>query len=115
MLFRSPEPGADNSKAIYPRKRGRVHCSTWEVVSDYFIYSAAYLRLKNLTIGYTLPIKSKALEKVRLYFSGENLLYFSPLTKVTEYIDPEVATSSVADDVTYPFSKTFSFGVDITF
>jgi hypothetical protein len=55
------------------------------------------------------------LEKVRLYFSGENLLYFSPLTKVTEYIDPEVATSSVADDVTYPFSKTFSFGVDITF
>lgn len=111
----SDSPEADNSRAIYPRKRGRVYCNTWEVVSDYFLYSAAYLRLKNLTIGYTLPIKSKVLEKARIYFSGENLFYFSPLRKVTKYIDPEVATSSVADDVTYPFSRTFSFGVDITF
>ena len=111
----SPDPGADNSNAIYPRKRGRVHCNTWEVVSDYFIYSAAYLRLKNLTVGYTLPLKSRVFEKVRFYFSGENLFYLSPLRNVTKYIDPEVATTSVSDDVTYPYSRTYSFGIDITF
>ena len=111
----SDEPGADNSKAIFPRKRGRIATTGNLVTSDFYLQNAAYLRLKNLTVGYTLPIKSKVLEKVRFYFSGENLCYFSPLRKATKYIDPEVATTSVSEDCTYPYSKTFSFGVDITF
>ncbi|MBR6002567.1 MAG: TonB-dependent receptor [Bacteroidales bacterium] len=111
----SDEPGADNSKAIFPRKRGRIATTSNLVTSDFYLQNAAYLRLKNLTVGYTLPIKSKVLEKVRFYFSGENLCYFSPLRKATKYIDPEVATTSVSEDCTYPYSKTFSFGVDITF
>ena len=111
----SSEPGADNSNVIYPRKRGRVATSGNLVTSDYWLQNAAYLRLKNLTVGYTLPIKSRVLEKARIYFSGENLFYLSPLKKVTKYIDPEVATTSISEDCTYPYSKTFSFGVDITF
>ena len=60
-------------------------------------------------------IKSKVLEKARVYFSGENLFYLSPLKKATKYVDPEVATTSISDDCTYPYSKTFSIGIDVTF
>ena len=107
--------GEDNSKAIYPRQRGLISNKTNLVTSDYYLQSAAYLRLKNLTVGYTLPFKTKIIEKARIYFSGENLFYLSPLTKATKYVDPEVATTGVSDDITYPYSKTFSLGVDITF
>ncbi len=112
----SAEPGADNSKAFFPRQRGLIAGSSNLVTSDYWLQNAAYLRLKNLTIGYTLPLpKNKVLEKARIYFSGENLFYWSPLKKVTKYVDPEVATNSATRDIMYPYSKTFSFGVDITF
>ena len=111
----SAEPDADNSQIVYPRQRGRICASGNIVTSDFYLQNAAYLRLKNLTVGYTLPFKSKTIERARIYFSGENLCYFSPLKKVTKYIDPEVATTSVTEDCTYPYSKTFSFGVDITF
>ena len=111
----SAEPGADNSNAIYPRQRGRIATTSNLVTSDFYLQSAAYLRLKNLTVGYTLPLKGKVIEKARIYLSGENLFYLSPLKKATKYIDPEVATTSVTEDLTYPYSKTFSVGVDITF
>ena len=111
----SAEPGADNSHIIYPRQRGRIATSAHLKTSDFYLQNAAYLRLKNLTVGYTLPIKSKAIDRARIYFSGENLFYLSPLRRATKYIDPEVATTSVSEDLTYPYSKTFSFGVDITF
>ena len=111
----SAEEGADNSKIVFPRQRGRIATSSHLKTSDFYLQNAAYLRLKNLTVGYTLPIKSKAIDKARIYFSGENLFYLSPLRRATKYIDPEVATTSVSEDLTYPYSKTFSFGVDITF
>jgi TonB-linked SusC/RagA family outer membrane protein len=111
----SPEEGADNSNAIYPRMRGRIATTSNLVTSDFYLQNAAYLRLKNLTMGYTLPLKTKAIERARIYFSGENLFYLSPLTKATKYIDPEVATTSISEDCTYPYSKTFSIGIDITF
>ena len=111
----SPEEGADNSRIVFPRQRGRIATSSHLKTSDFYLQNAAYLRLKNLTVGYTLPIKSKAIDRARIYFSGENLFYLSPLRRATKYIDPEVATTSVSEDLTYPYSKTFSFGVDITF
>lgn len=110
----SEEEGADNSKALFPRRRGRM-CSSALQTSDYFMQNAAYIRLKNLTIGYTLPLKTKAVERIRFYFSGENLWYWSPMKKWTDVVDPEIATSSAYGDCSYPYSKTFSFGVNITF
>ena len=111
----SEEEGADNSNALYPRRRGRMAASSYLVTSDYWLQDASYIRLKNLTVGYTLPLKTKAVEKVRFYFTGENLAYWSPMKKWTTVVDPEVATTSAYGDCLYPYAKTFSFGVDITF
>ncbi len=111
----SDEDGADNSDALFPRRRGRLTSSSYLVTSDYWLQDASYIRLKNLTVGYTLPLKSKAFERVRFYFSGENLWYWSPMKKWTDVVDPEIATTKAAGDCMYPYSRTFSFGVDITF
>lgn len=111
----SSEEGADNSKALFPRRRGRIAQSSNLVTSDYWLQDASYIRLKNLTVGYSLPLKTKAIEKVRFYLSGENLWYWSPMKKWCNTIDPEVATTKSADDCMYPYPRTFSFGVDITF
>lgn len=111
----STAEGADNSKAYFPRRRSRGLDSTGLVTSDRYLQNAAYLRLKNLTIGYTLPIRSKAIEKARIYFSGENLFYLSPMKKYTKTVDPEVATTDATYGTMYPYSKTFTMGIDITF
>lgn len=78
-------------------------------MSTFWKHNAAYLRLKNFQIGYTLPKKwtSKiTMERVRFYFSGNNLF---TITKFP-YVDPEGSS----DGAYYPQLKTFSFGVDIT-
>lgn len=111
----SDEEGADNSNALFPRRRGRMAASSYISTNDYWIQDASYIRLKNLTVGYTLPLKTKAVEKVRVYFSGENLWYWSPMKEWTDVVDPEVATSSAYGDCSYPYSKIFSFGVNVTF
>lgn len=110
----SSEEGADNSNAYFPRRRSKYTDSSI-INTDLYLQNAAYLRLKNLTLGYTLPFKGKDIQRARIYFSGENLWYWSPLKKHTQYIDPEVATSSAYNSCIYPYSRTFTFGVDITF
>jgi len=89
------------------------------VANDRYLQNVAYLRLKNITVGYTLPCLKKYLEQIRIYFSGENLAYWSPMKKHNKYIDPEAAVSgsSYKDNSgeVYNFSKVFTFGIDITF
>jgi hypothetical protein len=69
-------------------------------VSSRFVEDGSYTRLKNLTLGYTLPadIISKAIAKVRIYVSAQNLI---TLTKYSG-LDPEVGANTVVQaDVTY--------------
>ena len=89
-------------------------------VNDRYLQNIRYLRLKNLTVGYTLPValtKKIGVEQARIYFSGENLCYWSPLKKHTRYIDPEAAIdrSDAYNNAYYPWQKTFMFGIDVTF
>ncbi|WP_029906830.1 TonB-dependent receptor [Prevotella sp. 10(H)] len=74
-------------------------------------HSAAYARLKNIQVGYTLPknIVSKVnLEKVRFYFSGEDVF---EIMNLPDGWDPEDGGSYNG----YPFTRNFSFGVNIVF
>jgi hypothetical protein len=80
-----------------------------------YLQNLAYCRLKNLTVGYTLPAsltKKAFIDRVRFYFSGDNLATWTKLR--SDYIDPEQFASD-GDARVYPFAKTFSFGVDVTF
>ncbi|TZF85048.1 TonB-dependent receptor [Pedobacter sp. BS3] len=96
-------------------------------VNDYYLTNVGYLRVKNLTVGYTLPQKLTQkvnIQKLRIYFSGENILTWR-FGNLTKYIDPEQAGSGISysdpnkatsiDRVeNYPMGKTFSLGVNLT-
>jgi TonB-linked SusC/RagA family outer membrane protein len=79
--------------------------------SDFYVHNAAYLRIKTLQIGYTIPSKiSKiaGLSKTRIYFSGNNLFTFHHMPKGW---DPE---QSMGYSNNYPIVGTKVFGLDIT-
>ena len=83
-------------------------------VQSRYMQNAAYMRLKNLQLGYTLPAtwtKKAGISKCRLFVSGENLLTFTSLFDV---FDPETCTGGVGGNV-YPLSSTWSFGLSLTF
>lgn len=123
----------ENPNAYFPRPR--VYSSTGgelAPVNSRYLQNVRYLRFKNLTVGYTLPQKwTRAIhvDKIRFYFSGENLAYWSPIKKHTKFLDPESAyrrvtektttgmytNSDAKDAVAYPWQKTIMFGIDITF
>jgi hypothetical protein len=76
------------------------------------------MRLKNLTIGYTVPAKISnrvSIEKIRVYFSGQNLF---EIKKTDIPIDPEITSGSPSFGAFYgrtmPFTRTLSFGVQIS-
>jgi len=79
-------------------------------VSSRFIESGAYLRLKNIQIGYTIPknlTKQVNINRCRVYLSASNLLTF---TNYTGY-DPEVGNG--VDYGNYPQSRTMMFGLNL--
>ena len=84
-------------------------------VTDRYLQDAAYIRLKNLQIGYTIPkdISEKALiSKARIYFSGENLLTATDLM----FFDPEAFRGNITHIGTqYPLSRVYSVGLNINF
>lgn len=106
----------DNKDAYFPRWRGYEALGSQNQLgsnNDRYLQNISYLRLKNLTIGYTLPVFKKYIQELRVYFSGENLCYWSPFKKYCKSIDPETA-ASIKTGVNYGFAKTFTFGVNIT-
>ena len=104
-------PGSDSDKNNYGNGNG----------SDLFLLDGKYLRLKNLSIGYTLPqtwTKQVGIQKARLYVNGQNLLTFSN----NSFIDPEssefdsrMSTSGANSGRSYPTLRYFGFGVDVEF
>jgi hypothetical protein len=83
--------------------------------TDRYLQNAAYCRLKNLTLSYTLPdawVKKLALQKVQVFFSGENLLTF---TKLKGMFDPEAIftsnTYTSEGGKNYPMNKVLSVGL----
>lgn len=87
--------------------------------NDRYLQNVAYLRFKNFTLGYTIPFKSKSINKARVYASGENLWYWSPLKRYCTTIDPELAVSTTTyksgTGSGYQMPRTFSVGLDLTF
>ena len=79
-----------------------------------YLQNAAYIRLKNLQIGYTLPksvVSKIGIQDLRIYFSGENLWTGTSLVK---QFDPETISSGVGG-IGYPLSRTLSCGLNVSF
>lgn len=120
-----------NPGAYWPRFRSyiaEVSKGPLAQANDKYLQSAAYLRLKNVTVSYTFPIALThkiGIERLMLYVSGENLLTFTPLHKYAKNFDPEVIgagdpdgwnpVGSAGDGYSYPMMKSVSFGVNVSF
>lgn len=120
----------EDPNAYWPRLRTYIANSRSKpmgVNNDRFLQNAAYIRLKSLSLDYTLPKKllsNTVFSNIRFYLTGENLWTASGLTKHTTNFDPEVilsgdqdvrSTSDEQDGYSYPMLKNYTVGVNITF
>ena len=100
----------ENPNALLPRLyAGTKHNYQY---SSHWLQNAAYIRLKNLQVGYTLNpewTRKVKIEKLRVYFNGENMFEFS---KMFRYFDPEL--NKVAGYM-YPIMRNYSLGVNVVF
>lgn len=100
----------NNPGAKYPRILNKNDGDHNYQQSDYWMINAGYFRMKNLQIGYTIPheiLRSAGFDRIRLYFSTNNLFTISDFVPG---MDPESAKS-----VSYPFARTYSFGLNVQF
>ena len=112
MLGRWTGEGTSNK---YPILRAGDN-TNWQV-SDIYICDGSYLRLKNISLGYTLPqqlTRQFRVERLRFFVMGENLITW------TKYwgFDPEISsggTSLGIDKGIYPQARTYTIGVNLTF
>ncbi|MCH3994896.1 MAG: TonB-dependent receptor [Prevotella sp.] len=98
-----------NTDAYLPRT---AYSDKNELCQTKYLQNAAYIRLKNLQFGYTLPqilTRKWGIEKLRIYFSGENLWTGTSLAK---QFDPETIGTYYGNG--YPLSSTFAFGLSLT-
>lgn len=98
----------DNRDAYFPRlylnQNGRN-----QYTSTRYLLNRSYVRLKNLTVGYTIPAnitRVAGIQKCRIFLQGENLVTFSSMKK---YGDPETPGKT-----TYPIQKKYSIGINLT-
>lgn len=114
----------ENPDAYFPRLRAYEALSTDRslgAVQTRYLQSAAYLRLKSLTLGYRLPesLTSKIdLSSVQVFFAGQNLFEW---TKLSEAFDPEGINDEVDSSrdngagFVYPLQRTYTLGLEVNF
>lgn len=123
-----------NRGAYWPRLVGYSASNAGNILSQpntRYLQDASYIRLKNLTVDYTFPkelVGKIGLQSLKVYFSGENLLTFSPLKKHAPNYDPEgiyagdadygtgkMGTDNFGDGDGYPVMRSFTLGLTLTF
>ena len=116
----------ENTNAWYPRltetnQPGQYSAASFNFLCQTrYLLDMSYLRLKNITVGYSLPdkvLKKMHFEKFRVYFSAENVCEIDNLGNLP--IDPETATSAGDGGAMgwgriYPFTRNISCGLQIS-
>ncbi|WP_316786342.1 TonB-dependent receptor [Pedobacter frigiditerrae] len=121
----------ENTNAYFPRTMSRAASSntnrTLGVAQTKYLQNVAYIRMKNIQVGYNLPAKWVSKFKAssaRIYFSGENLFTYTPLYKITKTLDVENTVpadqgfnsgATNGDGYNYPLLKSYSLGLSLTF
>jgi TonB-linked SusC/RagA family outer membrane protein len=117
-----------NPNGYFPRLRGYVALNANQeltVTQSKYLQNAGYIRLKNLSFGYSLPasvIGKTGISSAKIYFTGQNLWVWSPMFKYIKTMDPEVIdgsdpelTTGAGNGMDYPMLKSYTIGVNITF
>lgn len=111
VKYRWTEDNPDNAK--YPRMYFDDFGGSKNTrKNSYFLKDASYLRLKNLTIGYTIPVeltRKMLVERIRIFFSGDNL------ATITNYPELDPEREEDGRFVAYPQNKICSFGINVQF
>ena len=99
---------ADNPNAYFarPYEGGTFNYNP----SDRWVQNGAYIRLKDIQLGYTIPVAKKVIRQLRLYIAGTDVWEYSKTLKI---FDPEVGNAK--NSQYYPFFRTWSMGVNLTF
>ena len=100
-----------NRNATLPR----FNKNTASVFSNQYLYNNSYLRLRNVTLGYSIPRKvldKVNMDQVRVYVQGDNLLTFGSAVK--RGTDPEQSIDGTTNN-RFPTTKNVTFGVQVTF
>jgi hypothetical protein len=119
----------DNPNAYFPRYRGYVSqngAGELTQTQTRYLQNVAYIRLKNIQLGYTLPaafVSKAKLTAARVYLSGENLWSWSPLYRITRDLDVEnigasdalLTSSNSGNGNNYPILKSVTLGLSATF
>lgn len=117
----------ENQDAFYPRPMVYSQAMSGNYqINDRYLLNMAYMRLKTLTIGYSLPkawLSKFRIQNLRIYFTGENLF---TIDGVRVAVDPETgirtttsSTGTVSQDPrnygrSYPYQKSISFGIQLS-
>jgi TonB-linked SusC/RagA family outer membrane protein len=107
----------DNQDARYPRLTNYTYAQNTTPNSDFWLQDASYVRLKNVQLGYTVPVsltRKFFVQRLFVYVNAENLITLTPY----EGIDPEITTLGTTLGTTqtmYPTMKQLSFGVNVSF
>ncbi|WPU97099.1 TonB-dependent receptor [Mucilaginibacter sabulilitoris] len=107
-----------NTNSYYPVLQSWLadanYGSGLDIPQSKYLLNGAYLRIKNVSLGYTFPVRfSKRLKisRLRIFATGDNLYEFSAIKK---YIDPE-AVNQGASAMAYPFQRKYAFGINLDF
>ncbi|MCD7901116.1 MAG: TonB-dependent receptor [Bacteroides sp.] len=101
----------DNQNAYWPRLYNYNNQETFNFhPSDKWVQDASYIRLKNVTLRYTIPVRKNIMERLRVYVSGADVWEHTNMLSV---FDPEVENKVKANY--YPFFRTWTVGLNVTF
>ncbi len=105
----------ENRDAYFPRNYplGGENYGISRATQTKYMLNGAYMRVKNITIGYTLPtvmLEKLRIKSLRVYIAGENILDFNDYP---DGINTEL--SNKAQGATYPYMRSFSAGLNLTF
>ncbi|HTE27259.1 SusC/RagA family TonB-linked outer membrane protein [Flavitalea sp.] len=103
----------ENTGAYWPKPYYTGEINKNRSLSSRYLQSAAYMRLKNLQLGYTIApeILSKwKMKNIRVFVTGENLITFS---SINENFDPEVIGGGWGSGKMYPLMKTLTVGLNL--
>ncbi len=101
----------DNTSAKLPR----LNKNAQETFCDKYLYDNSFLRLRNVTLGYSLPtslLKKANTDQRRVYVQGDNLMTFGSAAK--RGTDPEQSISGTTSN-RFPTTKNVTFGVQVSF